>query len=71
MVFVKLICKKKKVEKLIEFPEFVECKLSNWRQGIAWYLTFASVSYQVLSNQNKKIIQVRVICYELSVLLSG
>ena len=71
MVFVKLICKKKQVEKLIEFPEFVECKLSNWTQGIAWYLTFASVSYQVLSNQNKKIIQFRVICYELSVLLSG
>ena len=35
MVFVKLICKKKQVEKLIEFPEFVECKLSNWTQGIA------------------------------------
>ena len=65
MVFVKLICKKKLVNK------FVECKLSNWTQGIAWYLTFASVSYQVLSNKNKKIIQFRVICYKLSVLLSG
>ena len=71
MVFVKLICKKKQVDKLIEFTECVECKLSNWREGIAWYLTFAWVSYQVLSNQNKKIIQFRVIGYELSVLLSG
>ena len=53
MVFVKLICKKKQVDKLIEFTEFVECKLSNWRQGIAWYLTFASVSYQVLSNKKQ------------------
>lgn len=71
MVFVKLICKKKQVDRLVEFTEFVECKLSNWMQGIALYLTFASVSYQVLSNKNKKIIQFRVIGYELSVLLSG
>lgn len=48
MVFVKLICKKKQVNK------FVECKLSNWMQGIAWYLTFASVSYQILSNKNQE-----------------
>ena len=30
MVFVKLICKKKQVDKLVEFSEFVESKLSNW-----------------------------------------
>ena len=54
MVFVKLICKKKQVDKLVEFTEFVECKMSNWIQGIAWYLTFASVSYQVLSNKNQE-----------------
>ena len=35
MVFVKLICKKKQVDKLVEFTEFVECKMSNWMQGIA------------------------------------
>ena len=54
MVFVKLICKKKQVDKLVEFTEFFECKISNWIQGIAWYLTFASVSYQVLSNKNQE-----------------
>ena len=27
MVFVKLICKKKQVNKLVEFTEFAECKL--------------------------------------------
>ena len=54
MVFVKLICKKKQVDKLVEFTEFFECKMSNGIQGIAWYLTFASVSYQVLSNKNQE-----------------
>ena len=54
MVFVKLICKEKQVDKLVEFTELVECKLSNWMQGIAWSLTFASVSYQVLSNKKQE-----------------
>ena len=54
MVFVKLICKKKQVNKLVEFTKFVECRLSNCMQGIAWYLTFASVSYQVLSNKKQE-----------------